>query len=100
MPEADHIAPQSFRDSIATIDDKGKRSWIYPKQPKGRLYKLRSYLSYVYLLLFFGLPFIKVSGEPLFMLNILERKFILFLFENFVLTNLLNYSIYIYLRYI
>ena len=69
---------QSFRDSIATIDKEGKRAFIFPTKPKGRLYNLRSYLSWVYLLVFFGLPFIKLNGEPLFMINVLERKFILF----------------------
>ncbi|MBS1638097.1 MAG: cytochrome c oxidase accessory protein CcoG [Bacteroidetes bacterium] len=69
---------QSFRDSIATIDEQGKRVWMYPHKPKGKYYSMRSYLSWVYLILFFTLPFIKVHGEPLFMINILERKFILF----------------------
>ena len=69
---------ESFRDSIATIDKEGKRAWIFPTKPSGKLYNLRSYLSYVYLVIFFGLPFIKYHGEPLFMINVLERKFILF----------------------
>src|SRR5204862_666003 len=34
--------------------------------------------SIFYLVVFFTLPFIKVNGEPLLMLNILERKFIIF----------------------
>lgn len=71
-------AKESFRDSIATIDKDGKRAWIFPTKPKGRFYNLRSYLSWIYLVVFFGLPFIKVNGEPLFLINILERKFILF----------------------
>lgn len=69
---------QSFRDSIATIDKEGKRVWMFPTKPHGKLYNLRSYLSWIYLIVFFGLPFIKYNGEPLFMINILERKFILF----------------------
>lgn len=69
---------ESFRDSIATIDKDGKRAWIFPTKPFGKLYNLRSYLSYIYLLIFFGLPFVKMNGEPLFLINILERKFILF----------------------
>jgi len=69
---------ESFRDSIATIDKEGNRAWIFPKKPSGRLFNLRSYASYIYLIVFFGLPFIKVNGEPLFLINILERKFILF----------------------
>ncbi len=77
-PEDKHNDQDSFRDSIATIGEDGKRSWLFPSQPSGRLYNLRSYLSWVYLIIFFGLPFIKFHGEPLFMLNVLERKFILF----------------------
>ncbi len=69
--------PDSFRDSIATIKE-GKRVWMYPTKPKGKFYNLRSYLSAIYLVLFFGLPFIKVNDQPLFLMNILERKFILF----------------------
>lgn len=68
----------SFRDSVATISKEGKRSWIYPSKPKGLLYKYRSYLSWFYLVILFGLPFLKLNGEPLFLVNILERKFILF----------------------
>ena len=69
---------ESFRDSIATIDESGKRAWIYPKKPSGRFYNARTLLSIIYLLVFFSLPFIKWQGSPLFLLNVLERKFILF----------------------
>lgn len=69
---------QSFRDSVATISKEGNRNYIHPQQPKGRLYNLRSYFSYFYLVLFFTLPFIKIEGEPVFLINVLERKFILF----------------------
>jgi hypothetical protein len=79
MPsDQNHLEQESFRDSIATIDKDGKRAWIFPTKPSGKLYNLRAYLSYVYLVVFFGLPFIKFNGEPLFMINVLERKFILF----------------------
>ena len=68
----------TFRDSVATISKEGKRNYINPKKPKGRLYNLRTRFSILYLIIFFTLPFIKVNGEPIFMLNVLERKFILF----------------------
>lgn len=69
---------ESFRDSVATIDSEGRRNFISPKKPKGRLYNLRTWFSIVYLVVFFTLPFIKVNDAPLFLFNILERKFILF----------------------
>lgn len=69
---------KSFRDSVATVDNTGKRLWVFPKKPKGKYYKARTWLSVFYLLVFFILPFIKVNGHPLFLINILQRKFILF----------------------
>lgn len=69
---------ETFRDKVATIDKEGKRIWIFPTKPKGRFYLSRTHLSIVYLVVFFTLPFIKTDGHPLFLINILERKFILF----------------------
>lgn len=67
-----------FRDHIATINEEGKRNWIYPQQPHGKLYRARTIVSIVYLVVFFSLPFIRIGGQPIFLFNILERKFIFF----------------------
>lgn len=72
------VRSEEFRDSINTITKEGKRNWIFAKKPVGKLYNWRTIVSILYLLVFFTLPWIKIHGEPLFMLNILERKFILF----------------------
>src|SRR5215204_4799037 len=69
---------ESFRDRLATIDEKGKRVWLYPQKPAGKLYNWRSLLSVVYLVVLFGLPFLKVNDHPLFLFDITHRKFILF----------------------
>ena len=69
---------ESFRDSVATITSEGKRNFINPKKPKGRLFNVRTWFSIFYLAVFFTLPFIKVNDAPLFMFNVLERKFIFF----------------------
>lgn len=72
------VQKELFRNSIATVTKEGKRNFIQPKKPKGKLYNLRTIFSIGYLLVFFGLPFIKAHGEPLLMFNFMERKFILF----------------------
>ena len=70
---------ESFRDRIATVDDRGKRKWVYAhKPPKGKFYNIRTWLSYLYFIIFFGLPFVYVNERPLFMFNIPQAKFILF----------------------
>jgi cytochrome c oxidase accessory protein FixG len=74
----DELIDQGFRDAVATIDKKGKRNYLFPKKPKGNLYNKRTIFSIFYLIIFFSLPWIKVNGEPFVMLNILERKFIIF----------------------
>jgi polyferredoxin len=71
-------ANELFRDSIGTITKEGKRNWIFAKRPHGKLYNARTAVSIVYLIVFFTLPWIKIHGEPLFLFNLLERKFILF----------------------
>jgi len=69
---------ETYRDTLATLDEQGKRKWVYAFKPKGKFYKIRTYLSWFYFISFFGLPFIKVNGRPLFLLNVAEAKFILF----------------------
>ena len=73
-----HQQNESFRDSIGTIKQDGKRNWIYPKKPKGKYYNYRTLLSIILLTLFAVGPFIKVNGQQFFLIDILERKFILF----------------------
>jgi cytochrome c oxidase accessory protein FixG len=69
---------ESFRDRIATVDEKGKRKWVFAQKPKGRFYNIRSWVSWGFFALFFTLPFIKMNGRPLFLFNIPEAKFIIF----------------------
>lgn len=71
-------ADNSFRDRIATVDEKGKRKWVFAQQPKGKFYNARTYVSWFFFILFFSLPFIYVKGRPLFLFNIPEAKFIIF----------------------
>ena len=68
----------SFRDKVSTIDEAGKRKWVFAYKPSGKFYKARTWLSIFYLFVFFGLPFVQYKGEPFLMLNILERKFVIF----------------------
>lgn len=72
------VKGKSFRDSVSTITSEGKRNWVYAQQPKGKLYNVRTVVGIVYLLLFFSLPFARLNDNPVFLFNILERKFILF----------------------
>lgn len=95
---------EEYRDSIATVDEQGKRIWMYPKQPKGRYYNRRKIVSYLLLAFFFITPFIEWNGEPLLMFNVLERRFIIFglrfmpqdfhLFVLFLLTGIVSIALF------
>jgi len=68
----------SFRDSIGTIDDSGKRAWMFPKKPHGILYKYRTYVSWFLLAFLLAAPFVKINGNQFLMFNVLERRFNIF----------------------
>ncbi|HEX8061087.1 MAG TPA: 4Fe-4S binding protein, partial [Cyclobacteriaceae bacterium] len=68
----------TFQDSIATVDEKGKRVWVYPKKPSGYYHRLRIWVTVALLAFLFAGPFIRVGGQPLLLLNIFERKFVIF----------------------
>ncbi len=69
---------ENFRDSIGTIDEEGKRAWIFPKKPSGRYYKYRKLVSYGLLIFLFASPFVKINGNQFLMFNVLERRFNIF----------------------
>ena len=69
---------EDFRDHIATADRTGKRIWVFPAKPKGRLYNARSAVSVFLLAFLFGAPFLKYNGEPLLLFDIIHRRFIIF----------------------
>ena len=69
---------EGFRDSIATINEDGKRSWLYPKKPSGKFYKYRKLVSYFLLAFLVLAPFVKINGNQFLMFNVLERRFNIF----------------------
>lgn len=72
------IDNEDYRDHINTVDESGKRVWVTPRKPKGRLHNYRAIVAVILLTVFFAVPFIKVNGHPFFLMNIFERKFIIF----------------------
>ncbi len=72
-----YLYDEEFRDTIATVDEKGKRIWLFPKKPGGTLHRWRVVVTVVLLSIFFSGPFLKIGGRPLLLLNIFERKFVI-----------------------
>jgi cytochrome c oxidase accessory protein FixG len=69
---------ESFRDALASVHKDGRRKWVYARQPAGRYYRARAAVSVLLLAFLAAAPFIHVNGQPLVLLNVLERRFVLF----------------------
>ncbi|MCI4641838.1 MAG: cytochrome c oxidase accessory protein CcoG, partial [Flavobacteriaceae bacterium] len=69
---------EQFRDSIGTINEAGKRAWVYPKKPVGRFNNYRKWVSYGLLIFLVAAPFVKINGHPFLMFNVLDRRFSIF----------------------
>lgn len=64
-----------FRDHLATADKEGRRMWVFPRKPHGRYHRARIGMSLLLLAVLFAGPFIRIHGNPLFLVNVVERKF-------------------------
>jgi cytochrome c oxidase accessory protein FixG len=62
---------------LATLNKDGTRRWVRPRLSPGRHLRLRRAVAYVLMAIFVAVPFIKVGGAPLMLLNIPAREFVL-----------------------
>ncbi len=72
------VAELSFRDRPINMNERGGRKWVYAKKPSGKWYTRRTIFSWFVLAFLVGIPFIRVNGQPLVLLDIASRKFIIF----------------------
>lgn len=71
-------AQNNFRDRIGTMNDEGKRAWVYPKKPEGRFYRYRTHVTWVLLIFLIASPFIHINGNQFMLFNVLGREFYVF----------------------
>lgn len=91
----------AYRDQLYNTDSSGRRIGFYPRRPKGRFFTKRKIVSSILLVIFFGLPWLKWNGDPFVMLNVFERKFIVFGFafypQDFLLLALLVVALFFFI---
>ena len=63
---------------LATLNADGSRRWLRPRPAPGRFLTGRRIVAYGLILLFTVLPYIKMNGKPVFLINIPERELNLF----------------------
>lgn len=67
----------TFRNELASVAKDGRRRWVYARQPAGRIYRARTIVSVFLLAFLFLAPFITISGQPLMLLDVLSRRFVI-----------------------
>jgi cytochrome c oxidase accessory protein FixG len=72
---AQDINWDDFRDHLATADQQGNRRWLYPKKPSGKWHRRRAWFATALIVIMFAGPWIRLNGNPLLLLNIVERRF-------------------------
>ncbi|MBL8889489.1 MAG: cytochrome c oxidase accessory protein CcoG [Planctomycetaceae bacterium] len=63
---------------LSTLEKDGSRRWLRPKLSPGHLLTRRRLVAYVLIAIFTVIPFLKLNGKPLVLLDIVRRKFTLF----------------------
>jgi cytochrome c oxidase accessory protein FixG len=64
--------------TLSTLNDDGSRRWIRPRPSRGRFWHRRRAVAYLLIAVFTAIPYIKVGGLPLVLLDIVHRRFTLF----------------------
>ncbi|MEM1022925.1 MAG: cytochrome c oxidase accessory protein CcoG [Myxococcota bacterium] len=63
---------------LSTLREDGSRIWMRPKLSKGRFLRRRQIFGYGLILLFLGLPFVRIGEHPAILLDVAARRFYLF----------------------
>jgi cytochrome c oxidase accessory protein FixG len=76
------IEPDDLLDDplrvLSTLNEDGSRRWIKPRPSPGRFLTRRRIVAYALIALFTILPFIKVGGNPIVLLDVPARRFHIF----------------------
>ncbi|KQR94793.1 cytochrome c oxidase accessory protein CcoG [Chryseobacterium sp. Leaf180] len=72
--EGQVVDPESYRDSIGTMETSGKRKWVFPKKPRGKYTNYRNLVAWILLAFYLFVPFIKINGNPFLMFNLIDRQ--------------------------
>ena len=71
-------APPAATDRVLpTLNEDGSRRWIRPKPSPGKFWRRRRAVAYGLMVVFFIIPYLRMSGKPLVLLDLPDRQFTL-----------------------
>jgi len=62
---------------LATLNEDGSRRWIRPKLSPGNFWRIRRVVAYALMVVFFLIPYLRMNGKPLVLLDVPHRQFTL-----------------------
>ncbi|MFI5377491.1 MAG: cytochrome c oxidase accessory protein CcoG, partial [Candidatus Rokuibacteriota bacterium] len=63
---------------LPTLNPDGTRRWLRPRLFAGRFFKRRRALAWALIALFTAIPYLRMNGRPLILLDVIHREFTLF----------------------
>ncbi|MFG0251816.1 MAG: cytochrome c oxidase accessory protein CcoG [Phycisphaerales bacterium JB038] len=70
--------PQLDERVLSTLNSDGSRRWMRPRPSPGRFLNARRLVGYLLILLFTALPYLRLNGKPMILLDIPAREFTFF----------------------
>lgn len=71
-------APTAVGRVLPTLNEDGTRRWIRPKPAHGRHFVRRRATAWFLMFIFFLIPYLRMKGKPLVLLDLPKRQFTLF----------------------
>lgn len=68
-------APAATERVLPTLNQDGSRNWIRPKPAGGVWWHRRRIVAYALMLVFFGIPHVRINGMPAMLLDLPRRHF-------------------------
>ncbi len=71
-------APAPTGRVLPTMNEDGSRRWIRPRPSPGKFWHRRRVVAYGLMFVFFVIPYLRMNGKPLILLDVPTRRFTLF----------------------
>jgi cytochrome c oxidase accessory protein FixG len=67
-----------FRETLYTVDEHGRRKWVYSSLIKGKFFRPRQFVAYLLLAFYLSMPWVVINGKQGILLDFPHRRFIFF----------------------
>jgi cytochrome c oxidase accessory protein FixG len=69
--------PDADERVLSTLELDGSRRWLFPRLSMGRFWSRRRVVAYALVALYTLLPFLRIGGRPVILLDVMHRRFTL-----------------------